>query len=97
MKPCIGVWVAMCNIYTVIVVLKAKGKRKCAIVPPKLPLHIIGKIAYFSALPHPSHALEERSFLGIDQRFHADIVEAIRFEQIDNVKSILYVLAGVRH
>ena len=77
MKPCIGVWVTMCNIYTVIVVfdssidtLKAKGKRKCAIIPSKLPFHIIGKIAYFSPLSHPSHALEQRSFLGVDQWLH---------------------------
>lgn len=87
----------MCNIYTVIVVLKAKGKRKCAIIPSKLPFHIIGKIAYFSPLSHPSHALEQRSFLGVDQWLHTYIVEAIRFEQIDNVKSILYIFASVRH
>jgi len=33
--------------------------------------------------------------LGIDERFHADVVEGVRFEEVDYVEAILDIFAGV--
>lgn len=85
----------MRDVDSIIIVIELQSKGKTAIIPSEFALHVVGVVAYFSTLTHPSYSLSHRSLLGVDQRLHAYVVEAVWFEQVDDVEPILYIFSGV--
>lgn len=75
--------------------LKLERKSEAAIIAPIFPLHIGSIVANIIPITMPAKIPLLGRFLRINQRFHTHIVQAIRFEQINNVKSIFDILPGV--
>lgn len=80
-----------------ILTFELESEAEVAVVASELPLHIIGVVADIAALSDPPHSSPQGRLLGVDEGLHAHVVETVRLEQVDYVKAVLYVLAGVGH
>lgn len=63
LQTSVGVGVAVGDVDAVIVMFEAQREGETAVVASELPLHVIGVVADFGALSHPSYTLAECSFL----------------------------------
>ena len=64
----------MCQVHSVIIVIKLNCECQCIVVEGTLPLHRVRVVAHVFAAAHPSAIVPLRIDLGVQERLHAVVV-----------------------
>ena len=91
----ISIRIAVSNQHIIKIMLKLDSERKTTIKASIFSFQICRIVTNIIPITIPSDIFCTGILLRIKKRFHTNIIQAVRFEQVDYVESILYILASV--
>lgn len=78
-----------------ITTLELQSESETAIIAHSFPLAASGIIANIIAIAMPPKVLLVGSLLRVHNGFHANIIKTIWLKQVDDIESILHILASI--